>query len=134
MITDIEAALEARLLTLSGETIAWWGRPFSPTKGQAYITAQIAARAASPMGVGASSPELWQGTLQLLVAHPMNEGPKPARIRAEAVRDHFPRGLTLVQGAARVIIETRSIQPAYAAIDWNNYPVLIGWFAEEIPA
>jgi hypothetical protein len=133
MITDIEAALEARLLTLPNETIAWWARPFFPTKGQAYVAAQIAANSASPMGVGANSPELWQGTLQLLVAHPVNEGPKPARTRAEAIRDHFPRGLTLQHGAARLIVETRSIQPAYAAVDWINYPVLIGWFTEEIP-
>lgn len=135
MITDIEAALEARLLTLpGGETVAWWGRAFSPTKGQPYIAAQVLARDARPMAVGANAPELWQGMLQLLVAHPMNEGPKPGRERAVAARDHFPRGLTLVHGAARLIIETRSIQPGYAAIDWINYPVLIGWFTEEIPA
>ena len=112
MIADIEAAFEAHLLTLTSETIAWWGRPYSPVKGQPYVYAQILARDAQPMGVGANAPELWQGSLQLLVAHPTNEGPAPARERAEAVRDHFPRALTLIRNSARVIVMSRTVQPA----------------------
>lgn len=134
MIDLIEAALEARIQTLVGEQeIAWWGRPYAPTKGVPYLTVRC-ARNARPVGVGANSPELWQGTLQLLVVHPMIEGMAPARSRAVAVRNHFPRGLTLPAGSTTVCVESRTIDNPYSSADWTNVPVIVGWFTEENPA
>lgn len=134
MVPDIERALEDRIQLLTSETnIAWWGRRFVPEKGMPYLAAQITARSGQPIATGTNAPEMWQGFLQLLVVHPASEGPRVARTRALAVRDHFPRGLTLSSGQARVIIETRSMPPAYETGDWLNYPVIIGWFCEESP-
>jgi hypothetical protein len=77
---------------------------------------------------------VWEGSLQILVTHPAAEGARAASLRALAVRNHFPRALTLVQGQARVLVLSRSIQPVMQAIDWLTYPVLIGWYCEEIPS
>lgn len=134
MLHDIEAALEARIQSLANEPeIAWWGRGvYEPIKGRPYLTADISGQQSRSMALGAKAPELWEGFLQIMVAHPRAEGAAVARQRADAVRDHFPRGLTLISNVAKVVVMERSIQPLMQAVDWLNYPVLINWICEEI--
>jgi hypothetical protein len=133
MLHEIESAIEQHLLALPGEPIiAYWGRLYEPVKGVPYILAQITAQNVRAMGYGASAPELWEGFLQITVAHPRVEGPTVARQRADAVRNHFPRGLNLSSGPANVIIMERSIQPMITTVDWINYPVIINWICEEV--
>lgn len=131
MIDDIHAALQERTALIAGETIVGWGVSYAPVVGEPYLHVTMPARSSQPMAVGPEPPEMWRGTLQLLVCHPALEGEMPAIARARAVRDNFPIGLTLLKNSARITIERRDIQPSYPMPDWINVPVLVSWFAEE---
>lgn len=131
MLPDIHAALQERTALITGETIVGWGLSYTPVVGEPYLHASVAARTSMPMGVGPQPAEMWRGTLELLVCHPSAEGENPALVRAKAVRDNFPIGLTLVKNGARVTVERRDIQTSYPMPDWVNVPILISWFAEE---
>jgi hypothetical protein len=130
MIRQIEAALRTRT-TLIADPVAWEGVPYSPTKGQPYVEIAMTGRTSSPMGIGPTTAELWRGVLQITAVHPAEEGLRLVQTRAQALRDLFPIGLTLLNDMARVTIEARDIPPGYRSTDWYRQPVIIRWFAEE---
>ena len=130
MLAQIEAALRTRIIQIT-DPVAWEGVPFSPVKGQPYVEAAMTGRSSTPMAIGAKTPELWRGVLQLTVVHPAEEGLRLVHSRAQAVRDLFPIGLTMVNGVARVTIEARDLPAGFRSADWYRQPVIIRWFAEE---
>jgi len=130
MLNLIEAALRTRISQIS-DPVAWEGVPFNPTKGIPYVEAAMTGRSSSPMAIGANTPELWRGILQITAVHPAEEGISRAHSRALAIRTLFPIGLTLVNGIARVTIEGRDIPAGFRSADWYRLPVIIRWFAEE---
>lgn len=130
MIGLIEAALRTRTTQIT-DPVAWEGVPYSPSKGQPYVEVAITGRSSSPMGIGPNTAELWRGILQITAVHPAEEGLRLVQARAQALRNLFPIGLTLVNGSARVTIEARDIPPGYRSTDWYRQPVIIRWFAEE---
>lgn len=132
MLADIQRALDARMAAFGGE-IAWEGVPYAPTKGVPYLATSIAGRLAQTSGIGPAAPRFWSGVYQVLVAHPLGEGLAPAYDTAARVLAQFPRGLTLISGPAKVVIERGSAAPAYDTADWINVPVQLAWYCEELP-
>jgi hypothetical protein len=132
MLADIQKALDGRLALFPGEK-AWEGVPYTPKIGTPYIYSSVSGRVGETIGIGPGVPRFWRGAYQLMVAHPTGEGMVPAYETATSLLDHFPRGLTLVNGEASVIIERGHIPQSYRAGDWINVPVIIEWYCEENP-
>lgn len=71
-----------------------------------------------------------RGNLKVNLYYPTNRTPKDATLRAQAVRAHFYRGLSLTSGGVTVTIEkTPEIAPAFSAEERYVLPVNIRWFA-----
>ena len=130
MLALIEGALQTRITQIT-DPVAWEGVPYSPVKGTPYVEAAITGRSSTPMAIGSNTPELWRGILQLTAVHPAEEGLRLVQSRANALRDLFPIGLTIVNDIARVTIEGRDIPAGFRSADWYRLPVIIRWFAEE---
>lgn len=120
---EIQDALEGRVATLPDEVARW--NAYEPEIGTPWLQASIPAIDRRPMGNGANSPFLWTGVLSLVVKQPVADGLAPANARAMAILEHFPRALTLVVGAARVIISEASPLAQMSTADWRSLPVQI---------
>ena len=135
MIDLIETALNARLASLgtaiTGD-IAWEGRGYSPKVAVAYTATKTLARRQA-LGMGPRVSHLWSGNYMLTVTHPTSDGKAPVLRRALAMLNGFPRATVLINGAARVVIESGDMQPAFSAGDWISIPVAIPFFCEELP-
>jgi len=74
------------------------------------------------------------GVYQVSVYYPWNTGHASAQQRAEAVRQHFPRGLSLVHSGVSVLIpRTPWKAPALQVDGWYVVPVSIAYRAEMSP-
>lgn len=129
MIDLIEKAMNARIALLTGE-IQYEGRAYTPRSGVPYTTAKLQHNR-MPLGLGPDTPHMWQGVLNLVAVSPAAEGKPAATKRGLLLLLHFPRGLTLVEGAARVVVETTDFQGAYTTGDWIHAPISVRWFCEE---
>lgn len=72
-----------------------------------------------------------EGEFQIFLNYPLNEGMGDITDRAEAVRLHFKRGTTLVQGNLRIVVK-RTPQIAGASKVGNRLicPVIIKYFSD----
>ena len=100
---DIIKALEAKVEETSGVVpIAWPNVPFKPEGG---IYKRVNTLFAETKHLEAGSYQHFEsGYMQVDVCGPLGEGDGPCRVVAEAMRDVFRRGLTLVQGGITVTI------------------------------
>ena len=132
ILLALEDAFADRLKLLASEPEIDWGDvPYEPKRGVPYVTAKMQARQRRPMGLGSNTPHLWQGFYNLVVVHPADEGPRRAVQRAQKLLEHFPRGLTLLAGPGKAIVESGTIEPSYATAASVNVPVVLSWFSEE---
>lgn len=70
------------------------------------------------------------GVFQVTLLYPRTKGPGVAEARAEAIKQWFPRGLTLTQGGVQVIIDrTPYVMPGFADGDRWAVPVRIQYFS-----
>lgn len=76
-----------------------------------------------------------RGILQVSLMYLLNSGPGVALLKAQAIRDWFPRGLTLTKSGVTTFIEhTPSILRAGRADDRWVQPVRIRYYANIFPA
>lgn len=127
MLTDIDAAFEARITAQIGEPVHWVGRAYRLDPNAGHLRVQVGGQDRRPLGVGAGSPHEWSGLLYLVVVEPVAGGLRTANARATTVAAAFPRGETLVHGAAKVIILATSIQAAVVRADTIEVPVAVNW-------
>jgi len=131
MLTDITRAITQRIEAAVTGEIAWPDRGYDPRLGVPYTQVRFAGRDRRAAGVGPTAPKIWQGVLYLVVHEPPGGGMVAADQRAQAVAEAFPRGLSLVSGAATVIVEDCSIQAPQSAADWVAVPVAVFWTCME---
>lgn len=96
-------ALETRLKALDPTfPTAWENASYTPTTGTPYQ--QVTLMRATPenpvQGIGFRE----QGFLQVSLYYPLNKGPGDAEAKAKALRDWFPKKLSLVHGGITVTI------------------------------
>jgi hypothetical protein len=130
MLNDIDAAIEARV-ALAGVEIHWAGQKYDPRHGTPYLRARVVGRDRRPAGIGPNTPHQWIGILYLTVKEPVEDGTRAADARAVSVANLFRRGETLVSGAAKVQLESTTIQPLVETADWNEVTVAVSWFCWE---
>lgn len=128
-VASIRAALEVRLSAMPTLRTAYENVAFTPTPGEPYQRATMLPATTQNPAFG-STLKHESGIFQVSLFYPVNAGSGAAYARADAIRAHFPRGLTLTYSGSTVTIQrTPSIGPA--GVDGDRYivPVSIPYFA-----
>jgi hypothetical protein len=136
VITEIRKALFERVEGLPAAVIGQYlqkeGQTRTPVTGDPYTTGKLVYRR-DKIALGANSPFLWTGTLQLDLVHPQNLGSPAASRRVDLMVGAWPAALTLVESGVTVLVERCDAQTAYTAADWIHSPVIVSWICEELP-
>lgn len=109
--TSIETALFARMALLvlaPALPVAWPNVAFTPPSPRRYLRVSHLPNTTDRLYQGQKGSHRHQGILQVLVCHPLNSGETAAREIAGTVASHFPAGLKLYSGEAKVKITKRA--------------------------
>lgn len=134
-MTAIENALHARLNALPpGIDVAWPGLRYEPQAGRPYLRPQFEPLDTPEAGQMIGSAPIRQTGLYVVRAvYPMDHGPGPVRSKAQAVFDHFPRGLAIDAGsgadAFNVRVELISFGALIEGDGLNSIGVTARWLA-----
>lgn len=131
----LSQALEGGTITGIGQDqVAWPEKTFAPRKGQPYLKPELAARARRPVGFGADAVQQWDGTFQIGVFVPRDQGTRLQNGIASQVLRVFHRGLAMRTPEGVWINISHGTAPVPVPFgDWVNLPVQIVWFATEPP-
>jgi hypothetical protein len=127
----IRDLLRVQLNTTPGNLpTAWENVAYTPVVGDPYQSVHLLpARTENPTFDRPFRRET--GLMQVSLFFPVNAGPDPAALRAQAIASMFPRGLTLVNGTLRVLIDASPfIGPARNEGAWYFLPVSIPYTAD----
>jgi hypothetical protein len=129
-VKDIRAALEVQLAAMvpaiatAHENVA-----FTPQSGVPYQRAYLIPATTENPALG-STLKRESGVFQVSLHYPVNKGSAAAYERADLVRAHFYRGLTLQSNATIVTVQrTPSIGPARTDGDRFVVPLSVPYFA-----
>ena len=124
----IRAALEKKLALLSPALVTSYENvPFNSVSGIPYqrVNLMLATPDNSMIG-GFMYREM--GIFQVSLCYPLSTGPANAEAKAQALRLHFRRGTSLIEGTLTInIISTPRVSPAMVDIDRYVIPVSIPW-------
>ena len=132
-LKQIKAALETRLKAMPNSlATAWENVSFNPP-ADPYQRADLLPGAPENPTLGdAFYREV--GIFQVTLFYPLDGGGGVVYAMAEAVRDWFPRGLTLTSGGISLTISgTAEISPKYRDNDRFVLPIRIRYFAHIFP-
>lgn len=132
MSTDhIRRALETRLAAMSPAlATAWENSPYEPEPGTPYQRAFMLYAAPENEVLGCDY-RREVGVFQVSLFYPPGTGSAAAQARADAVQEHFPRGLTLTHSGTSVLIPRSPAKaPGFNADGWYVVPVSIPYRAE----
>lgn len=122
----ISQALETHLATMSPAlATAWENTAYMPVTGTPYQRVNLLP--ATPDNSSQGSNHYREiGLMQVMLCYPVGNGRADALTRAELLRSHFKRGLTLTNTSLQVIItQTPAIGGAFIDNDWYMVPVSI---------
>ena len=105
--TDISAALDARTNSLSLPT-AWENIAFQPVTGTLYIRPTLMPADTVQAGLGSSGLDEHLGIYQIDIIASGSTGKGEATIKADAIADHFKRGLVLTYNGVNVRLSKTS--------------------------
>lgn len=127
----VRKALEKRLATLSPAlATAYENASFTPVAGAAYQRVNLLPNTPDNSTQGASL-YFERGLFQVTVCAPGGTGPAAADAQAQAIRNHFKRGTSLVESGITVnITDTPRQSPGYIDGDRWAVPVSIPFQAQ----
>lgn len=127
----IRAALETRLALMSPAiATAYQNVQHAPAQGAPYQRVDLLpAEPENPeAGSGMFRREL--GVLQVTLFYPLGRGSGAAEARADAIKAHFPRGLSMVKDGIIVTVDrTAHVMPGFVDEDRWAVPVRISYFS-----
>lgn len=120
----IRAAFETRLNgMLPALATAFENVPYTPVTGTPYQQVFLLAAEPENPSVGAAL-ERAIGIFQVTLFYPINAGPSPAWARGQAIKERFPRGLSMTSGAVTVhVTSTPSVARGESSAD--RYSVIV---------
>lgn len=131
LAADVAKALLDRVGTLThGSPVmkkAMPDVPFSPETGKPYFRVDLFRNA--PFWQGLNTGKIDQGLMQVTVVWPEGQGIIKASAAADAVMAHFPKGLKLFSGSARVKLGEPYASAPLLDAGWSSTPVTIPWRA-----
>lgn len=129
-IIEIKRAAERHLNNLTPSVpTAWEGVSFTPTE-ILYQRVQFNIRPPTDpvLGTGFHREQM---TMQVFVVGPINKGTAEIINRAELIRNHFSKGLTMLEDGIRIhVLNTPQVTGTSVASDRVICPVLIELVAE----
>jgi hypothetical protein len=127
-VLSAKKACERRLSTLSLPT-AYEGISFTPPSGL-YLATQLKVNTPDEPTIG-DTYYRERITFQVFVCDVLNKGTGNALAVVEQVRDLFPKGLTLTEGAYTIhFLNQASVKGSVVTEDRLVYPVMIDMFVE----
>lgn len=123
-IIQTAIALETKLKALLPSIDTQWeNTDYTPEANKPYQFAAILWASPANLEYGARYQE--QGVFHVSLRYPRKVGAGAARERAQALREHFPRALNLVQSPITVLVlRTPIIYPAFQ--DQDRFVIPIG--------
>lgn len=130
-VYSISKAIEKKLAALSPAlSTAYENVSFTPVLGTPYQDVRIFPANPDNSSIGGGH-YLEIGFVQIMVCYPAGTGKKLAQERAQAIKAHFKRGVTLTEDSINVtIIRTPTVGGALVDGDWYKVPVSIYYQAD----
>ena len=127
----VRNAFEKRLALLAPAiAIAYENRTFSPIVIIPYLQVNLLPNTPDNSIMGQAT-YFERGIFQVTLAYPLGAGTLAAGIKAQAIRDHFMRGTTMVEAGVTVIVtNTPRIAPAMVDADRYRVPISIEYQAQ----
>lgn len=132
-IQTVRIALEKRIASLlPAIAISYENATFTPVNGTPYLQINLLPNTPDNSIMGQAT-YFERGIFQVTLAYPLGAGTATAGAKAQAVRDHFKRGVTMVEaGITVIVINTPRIAPAMVDADRYRVPISIEYQAQII--
>lgn len=130
-LLKISAAFEKKLKALDASfPTALENLPYTPVTGTAYQRIRILPATPENPTIG-DNYHREVGFCEIVLFYPINTGRGAAQVKAEAIKNHFPRNLSLTE-ASQVIKLDRTPTVNMPIQDGDRYaiPITISYFSE----
>jgi hypothetical protein len=130
-LLKISAAFEKKLKALDTNfPTALENLPYTPVTGTAYQ--RIRVLPATPVNpTMGDNYHRENGLCEIILFYPVNTGRGTAQAKAEAIKNHFPRGLALTEAGQIIKIDrTPTISAAIQDGDRYALPITISYYSE----
>lgn len=127
--TEIQAALDGRLLTTAGlPSLQTENTRINASSNLlAFARSTLLPAQSNVLSLGVGATRQMQGLYQVDIFVPSDSGTDTARLVADSVVDNFPIGLELVSGSTTVKIDIASVMASYSINKYYCIPVRIQW-------
>lgn len=124
---NLRAAFRQKLGTVSGlpAQIAWEGRPFTPTIGQAFMRESFRPIYSQPRAIGVGGTIQHRMTGNLTLFYPAGKGTVEIEQAAGAILAAFAPGTSLTYGGASCVVLQAERAPLLQEADYIGCPVTI---------
>ena len=134
VFSDISAALDVRLNTLSGSSpIAWENIAYKPVKNTLYLRPTHLPAPTVQSGLGTAGIDEYLGIYQIDVFAMAGEGRGKAEAKVDLIADHFKRGTDLLYNG--VYVRLGNVSRNSGLIDEDRFviSVTINYMAHVAP-
>lgn len=129
----VRAAFEKKLATLTPViSIAYENAAFTPVATAPYLKVSLLPNTPDNSVMGQGS-YFERGIFQVSACFPLGAGTGLADDKAQAIRNHFKRGVTMVESGVTVIVmDTPKVAPAMIDGDRYSIPISMSYQAQII--
>lgn len=132
-LPDLKKALNNRLASLlPALQTEWSNNQYTPKEGTPWQRATVRLDPNHALGLSEGSGRRWSGEYYIVLFYPRNIGSGSADQRAQAILEHFPRGLNLVVSSMTVVCLEPSVMTGVDEPSWYRLPVKVPFFANEM--
>jgi Bacteriophage related domain of unknown function len=112
--------------------VHWPATRFKPLEnGAPWIQPRLVFNTAEQITLGLNGHNRIEGDLDVRIFAAIGAGEEPLLIKADALRDLFPRGTVLSAGSRRIHFRTPSVRPAIEEEDFIQIPVFCPFWIDE---
>ena len=124
IFNDVQAALDTKLATITGTSVAFPNVPYKPQAGTTYLRASFLPAETVQASMGANGKDETNGIYQIDVVVPRGTG-RPQLI--DTVADLFKRGTVLSYNSISVRVRSVSMSPAILDEEWYFVPISVNF-------
>lgn len=124
IFNDVQAALDTKLATVTGTSVAFPNVPYTPQAGTSYLRASFLPAETTQAGLGANGKDETNGIYQIDVVVPRGSG-RPQLI--DTVADLFKRGTVSSYNSVNVRVRSVSMSPAILDEEWYFVPISVNF-------
>tara|TARA_R110000823_G_scaffold203197_2_gene334055 strand:+ start:1965 stop:2372 length:408 start_codon:yes stop_codon:yes gene_type:complete len=126
VFNDIQAALDARLNTMTGSyDIAWPNTPYEPVANTTYLRPTFLPSETLQASLGVTGKDFTVGIYQIDIFTVSGTGRTAI---SDTIADHFKRGTSLTYNGKTLRVQSVSILPAVIDGSWQQVPISISFY------